>query len=308
MKRTYADLWVYLAVILLVALYWATGWKAAVAPPRPFLPGLAAALILGVNAVLLYLTNDRVMNEMSLIAPVAYAVLATANPAALYYTPLHAAALLMAVSLFFYLHFCAEKPSLDYLGGAWVSLGAAGLLYPPLLWLAPVYAATMAPRAESKGKYWVTLLLSLILPAAIHIGIQYIRGGDPFDVVLRNLWGGMTAVSHPSLHLSAATLVRILLTFVAAVLAALQMLRRLTHFKTGQFHAVIRVLLLSVCLAVLAGIFLNDSGQPFGILLMLPVSLILNEYLRNPDNARGVRTLTLILLLVLAVERISRFV
>ena len=68
------------------------------------------------------------------------------------------------------------------------------------------------------------------------------------------------------------------------------------------------MLLLSVCLAVLAGIFLNDSGQPFGILLMLPVSLILNEYLRNPDNARGVRTLTLILLLVLAVERISRFV
>lgn len=177
MKRTYADLWVYLAVILLVALYWATGWKAAAAPPRPFLPGLAAALILGVNAVLLYLTNDRIMNEMSLIAPVAYAVLATANPAALYYTPLHAAALLMAVSLFFYLHFCAEKPSLDYLGGAWVSLGAAGLFYPPLLWLAPVYAATMAPRAESKGKYWVTLLLSLILPAAIHIGIQYIRGG-----------------------------------------------------------------------------------------------------------------------------------
>ena len=41
---------------------------------------------------------------------------------------------------------------------------------------------------------------------------------------------------------------------------------------------------------------------------LLPVSLILNEYLRNPDNARGVRTLTLILLLVLAVERISRFV
>ena len=66
MKRTYADLWVYLAVILLVALYWATGWKAAAAPPRPFLPGLAAALILGVNAVFLYLTNDRVVNEMSL--------------------------------------------------------------------------------------------------------------------------------------------------------------------------------------------------------------------------------------------------
>ena len=307
MKRTNADLWVYVAVILLVALYWATGWRAASPPPRPFLSGLAAALILSANAFLLYLTNDRIMNEMSLIAPLAYAALVAANPAALYYTPLHMASLLMAASLFFYLHFCAEKPSLDYLGGAWVTLGAAGLFYPPLLWLAPVYAATTAPRAESKGKFWVTLLLSLILPTAIHIGIQYLRGGNAPDLILRDLWNGMTDVRHPALHISAATLVRILLVFIAAVLAALQMLRRLTRFKTGQFHAVTRVLLLSICLAVLGVIFLADINQPYGLLLMLPVSLILNEYFRNPEGSRSIRTLSLILLLVLAVERIARF-
>ena len=245
------------------------------------------------------------MNEMSLIAPVAYAILAAANPAALSYTPLHAASLLLAASLSCYLRFCADKPSPDLLGGTFIALGAAGLFHPPLFWLTPVYAATTVSRAESKGRFWVTALLALVFPAAVHIGIQYLRGGYAPPVILHGFLERMTAISHPVLHLSAATLVRILLTFVVAAAASLHLLRRLSRFRTGPFHATVRTLLITLVLTVLSALFLTDGDQPAGLLVMFPVSLILNAYLRNAGQDRSVRMLGLILLLVLAVERVS---
>ena len=307
MKRTNSDLLAFAAVLLPAAVFCAAGWLALPAPGRSVGSGLLAGLVLVVNGLLLYLISDRVMNEISLIAPVTYIVLAAANPAALSFTPLHAASFLMAVSLLFFLLYSAIRPSLEYLAVAWATLGCAALFFPPLAWLAPVYAVTTAPHAEEKGKYVVALLFSFILPAGAWIGIQYLRGAGMPGEVLRGLWDGMTTLPRPALHYSAATLCRILLTVVATILAALHVLRWLTHYRTAQYHAFLRLLVLTLALALLGALFLSDSRQPLGLITLLPVTLLLSEYFRDRGGERRAWLLAVILMLVLIVERITCF-
>ena len=308
MKRTNSDFLIFASILLPAVLFCAAGWLTIPAADRAVVSGLLAGLVLVANGLLLFLTGDRVMNETSPLAPVIYIVLAAANPAALSLTPLHAASFLLALSMLFHLLYCAIRPSLGYLAIAWATLGCAALCFPPLAWLAPVYAITTAPSAEEKGKYTVALILSFILPAGIWIGIQYLRGtGLPVNV-LRGLWTDMTVIHRPTLHFSAATLCRILLTVLATVLAVIHILRRLTRYRTAQYHAFLRLLVLTLALVVLNLVFLSDSRQPFGLLTLLPVTLLLNEYFRDRNAEKGAGLLAVILALVLVVERITCFV
>lgn len=308
MKRTNSDLLAFAAVLLPAAVFCAAGWLALPDAGRSTASGLSAGLILVANGLLLYLIGDKVMNEISLIPPVSYIVLAAANPEALSFTPLHIASFLMAVSLLFFLLYSAIRPSLDYLAAAWATLGGAALFFPPLAWLAPVYAVTTAPHAEEKGKYIVALLFSFILPACVWIGIQYLRGAGMPGEVLGKLWAEMTTLPRPALHFSAATLCRILLIVVATVLATVHVLGWLTRYRTAQYHAYLRLLVLTLALVLINALFLSDCRQPLGLVTLLPVALLLSEYFRNRGGEKHVWLLAVILMLVLVAERISLFV
>ena len=308
MNRSNLNFAAIVAATLLVVLHFVTGWRAAGVPERPFLSGLSAVLLLVAAALLLYLTNDRIINEKSHFAPFIYLMLAAANPAALYLTTMHAAAILMAVSLYSYLRFSALAPDIGQLVIAWATLGAAALFFPPLAWLAPIYAATMTGRTEDKPRYWVAAILSLVLPVVLLIGVDYLLGRERPVEVLGNLWEGMTAIARPSFPVSAATLCRILLTVLVTVVASVRILGNLTRYRTVQYHALFRLLILSLSLGVLALLFTASGTLPFGLVVMLPVSLILNEYFRNPEIGHDIGTLGVVLLLVMLAERIAFYV
>jgi len=308
MKRTNSDLLAFAAVLLPAVLFCAAGWMALPDPDRSAGSGLLAALILVVNSLLLFFIDDRVLSDTSLIAPVTYIVLAAANPAALSLTTLHAASLLMAVSLLACLYYCAIRPALDILSIACATLGGAALFFPPLAWLLPVYAVITVTRAEDKGKYIVAILFATILPAAVWIGIQYLRGAALPGGILRDLWTGMSGLHGPALHFSAAAICRIGLIVITATLAAIHVLKRLSRYRTSQFIAYVRLLVLTLALVLLNLLFLTDSSRPLGLLTLLPVALLINEYFRDQNEEKGSWILALILLLVLVVERISLFV
>lgn len=308
MKRTFSEFATFLAVLLLPALFWASGWQVATPPEQPVTSGLLAALALAAGAMILYLTGDRALNEMSPVAPFAYLVLATVQPASLYATPLHGAAVLLAASLFFHLNYCAARPSLENLAGAGFTLGGGALLFPPLLWLAPVYAATAFGRSENKLKFGVTALFSLLLPLGAYIGIRSIFGNGT-DGLLPDFWERMTRVTVPTIHYSAATICRILLTLAVALLAIIQMLGRLDRYRTAQYRAVLRLIFLSLAIGVLALLFLSDGRLPAALITAIPVSLLLNDCIGEAEHrSKGMTTLLFILLLVLVAERITYFV
>lgn len=318
MSRTNSVFLRFIVAILLLAAWFASGWLAArPCPDRAFLSGLCAAAVILGNGVLLFFLNERVMSGASVLVFLFYIVLSTANPAALYFSRFHAAALLLAGSFACYARFNALNPSMKDLCGAWLLLGIAALLEPPFLWLAPVYALTSAGKAENKPKFIAATLLFLILPAAAWIGFRYLRGeASPALYFLGTMWDGMTALRRPSFQLSAPTLCRILVTAIACILAAVRILRRLDSYRISQYRASIRLIIMTISLCLLVVLFYAGGGAsgsvgggiPSGLVVLLPVSLMLGEYTGPSRSRPSGRTMAAFLLLFLLAERISCFV
>jgi len=308
MNRTISDLLVILAVILLLAVYGTSGWLSVPHEGSTALSVLPAVGTLIASFALLYLVNERLLSGSSLLAGSIYIILACADPASLSYTPLHAASLLIAVSLSTYLHFNSVSTSMGNLTVAWATLGAAALIVPPLAWLVPVYAVTSVGKTEEKLKFWTAALLSLLLPLAAWTGICYLRGGDDPMTILQSLWNGMCAIQGPSLNYPAATVCRMLLVTIATVLAIISILFRLDSFKTALYHAYFRLILLTLALGILSLLFFIRPGLPFGLLTALTTAPLLGEYFSHPERKKGKGTLIIVLVLVLVVERISYFV
>lgn len=309
MNRTISEFAALAGLVLLLVAWCASGWLAApTVPEKPFLAALAAACILLLNAFLLSLTDNRILAVDSLFTPAAYIVLATAHPAALWFSPFHGAALLLALSLVFLLSFCAVRPAMGSLFGAWGTLGAAALLYPPLLWLAPVYTVLAVGKAEEKVKFWTASLLALCLPFGLWLAVISMTGSGTPGTFFARLGEQLIDVPRGSLHFPAATLCRIGLTGLAALLAILSAARRLDSYKIARSAGVIRIIFLTLAICLLMAVFCPDNRLPAGLITALPVSLLLNEYFGPVNRKKGAWTLGTILILVLLVERITYFV
>ena len=309
MHRRNSDFLTTVCLILLLTLYYAAGWMVAGAPSaRPFLSGLLAALTLLACGLLLALVHHRTMTGPSVTTAFLYLALAAAHPGALHFSTFHAATLLTAVSLTCFLLFNAVRPSLEYAIGMWASLAVAGMFLPPLLWLAPVLALLSAGRPGDKGKFWFATLLALVLPACLWIGVRYLWG-DPltFSDLFKDIWTGMAAIRRPAFHFPAATICRILMTAAATLTAVIHVFLRLSTFKTTQYHACMQLVLLTLCISVLALLFLPAS-VPAGMLVCLPVAPLLGEYVQHPGNLKAARLLMAVLGLLLLIERVSFFV
>ena len=196
------------------------------------------------------------------------------------------------------------------LAGCWAALGSAGLIFPPLLWLAPLYAVLTVGKAEDKLKFWTASLLTLCLPAAIALAFNSLGGTRTATAFFSDIWAQMSTLPHRPLHLSAAMLCRIVLTALAALLAIIRALGRIDRYKISRSAAVIRIIFLTLAICVLTALFCRDGKAAAGLVTYLPVALILNEYFGSSDrqHTAGARTLAIILMLVLLVERITCFV
>ena len=307
MRRTIGEFATFLVVVLLLALYWAFGWKAAPCPEHPFLAGLQAILSIVVSAWVLHIISDRIMGGTGLVAPFAYLVLATADPVSLYAFPLHAAATLISFSIYFYLNYCTHHPTIGQMAGAAVALGGAGLFFPPALWLFPVFLATSIGMADNKIKTVIAAMLGLVFPLAVTLGILSLTSDTDPVFYLHSLWLDMTDIVRPVLPNRATTLCRIFLTAVAAILAIIRMVARLNTYRTAHFRGAIRLLYLTLSIGILGILFLSDDC-PAGLITMLPVALLLDDLLGHPDHRKGTLTLLITLILVLVAERISYFV
>lgn len=308
MNRRFSDLLVIAGIILLLAAYSTAGWLALPAAERAFLPTLSAVGVILLNCILLYMLNERLLSGTSLLVAVLYAVLSIARPVSLLFTPYHTASILLAISIIAYLHYNAGRSPMKFLVSAWAALGAAALAVPPLAWLVPVYALTSFGKTEDKVKFWAAALLALLLPVAAWAGICYIRGGEDPITLLSGLWSGMCAVRRPSFPYSAATMCRLLLTVVATILAILHVARRLDSYKTAQARACMRLMILTLALAVLSLLFFSRPDIPSALLTALPVAPLLGELFSHATRGKGLGTLAIVLILLLIAERVSSFV
>lgn len=296
-------------LILLLVAYYVSGWKAAPCSDS-ILSALAAVIIILLIGRILGVINRKMLTGSSLLPPLFYAFLAAANPGAFCFSMLHVVAVLLAVSIYSYLCFNALSPSLSSLSSMWLTLGCAGLLMPPLMWLAPVYAFTSVGKAEEKLKFWFIALFGLAIPTAVWLGVFYLMG-DTTPVgsfFADHYWKGMTAVQALAFYHSTPTLCRITIVAVVTLVAMVRILSQLTTYKTSQFHACLRLILLTLCLGVLVLLFLGDAATPAGMLLSIPLAPLLGIYFETARNRIAASSLLIVLALLMIAERVSHFV
>lgn len=294
--------------VAFLAAYYAAGLFVSVpgAPSGIWSVVGAAAVILLTGAGLL-LTANRVSVKATLSVPLIYILLVAANPYALRWSEFHPAALLLLSSIFCYLSFCTDRPSMAYHAGAFFLLGAAGLFVPPLLWLFPLFVLMGVGRAPAKGKYLVTALFSLVLPFLIEGGVTYLRQDFAAACdLLPRLWTGMTDI-HPGVRpFTAVTLARILFVLAVTLVALSHVVSHLNTYKTVQFLAFIRLIAMAAFLSLMALVFPADPHTPCGLLICLPVTLLLNEFFVAPDKRRGKAAVITAAALLFAAERVSQ--
>ena len=308
MNRRNQEFYTLCAIILLLAAYFAAGWLAA--PCSDVLSKLGSIIAILLISRILGVINRKMLTGSSLLPPLFYAFLVAAHPGAFCFSMLHVVAILLAVSIYSYLGFNALGPSLSRLASMWLTLGCAGLLMPPLMWLAPVFALTSVAKSEDKLKFWFIALFGLAIPTAVWLGVFYLMGDTtPVDSFFVEHYGkGMTAVQAPTFYHSTPTLCRIAIVAVVTLVAMVRILSQLTTYKTSQYHACLRCIVLTLCLSVLTLLFWGDTATPAGLLLLLPVAPLLGLYFENARNKTASTTLLIILALILIAERVSCFV
>ena len=98
-----------------------------------------------------------------------------------------------------------------------------------------------------------------------------------------------------------------ILTMVATLMAVVHIVRQLNTYKTVQFLALVRLIMMAVALSVMALLFPEDAHTPCGLIICLPVTLLLNEYMAARGNERTKTALAIIAFLLLVAERVSLF-
>lgn len=289
-----------------LAAYYAAGLYVPVpGAPTGAWPVLGAAAVILVNGFGLLVTSNRISVKATVSVPLIYVALVTANPWALRWSDFHPASLLFLGAIFCYLLFCTLRPSLELLAGCFFLLGASGLFIPPLLWLFPVFLLMGIGRTPRKAKYLVTAVLSLCVPLVIQGSIVYLRQDvDTALELLPQLWAGMTTI-HPAIRpFPAVTLARILFVLAVTLVAVLHVIHHLNTYKTVQFLAFIRLIGLATSLSIMALIFPSSVHTPCGLIICLPVTLLLNDFIIAPGHRRGKVALAVAAVLLFSAERV----
>lgn len=291
--------------VFLAAYYVAGLYVPVPDAPSGVWPVLGAAAVILLNGFGLLMTSNRISVKATVSVPLIYVALVTANPWALRWSAFHPASLLLLGALFCYLLYCTLSPSLELLAGCYFLLGTSGLFIPPLLWLFPVFLLMGIGRAPYKAKYLVTAALALCFPLLIQGSLVYLRQGvDPALALLPQLWSGMTDI-HPAIRpFPAVTLARILFVLAVTLVAVIHVVRHLNTYKTVQFLAFIRLIGLAAALSIMALLFPSNVHTPCGLIICLPVTLLLNDYIITPGHRRGKIALAVAAALLFIAERV----
>ena len=268
---------------------------------------VSAALLPLASATIIYLTDERITSGASGLAPILWFVLATASPAALSFTPLHAATLLLAGALALLLVYTCISQGIGILSLSFVLLASASLMIPPMVWLAPVFIAASAGKSTDKAKYFTTALISLAAPLFVLCCIRYLlKDAEAVGLTLSEFGTGAITLHPLSIGATAPTIARMAVAAVITLLAIVHVAGRLGSYTTVQFHSYLRILVLMPFFLVFAVLFLG--GQPYEMVTAMPAALLIDEYAGQSGKKRLTALLLTILALLLAAERIFYYI
>ena len=227
-----------------------------------WLSRIISILILAVCPVMFYATDRSHPINIGSMMPLIYSLLILSCRDALCLSPIHIAAFFLTWALFFSFRASLEPYNIDNPFVSMLMLSTASLFFAPLIWMAPLMAAFDNNNSTLKWKTIVGSICGLLLPMIFITGITAIVSG--YKVITEPLMQYLEMVIDIDAGLpqmQVATIMKILLTIVSAVWAAVLFIKTFSTLDIAAERCHMRCMLYSVWLAITAILFGNSLGH-----------------------------------------------
>ncbi len=293
--------YLYVLVIFAIVLYLLS----------TFLPGgvlsvgnaLFGLLVLATCAGVVYLTVDFFAVTINYAAPLVFACLALSFPSVAVYSPLLWAA--VASSLAFYLaaRYYGGDANDDHAFLFCALTAAASLIYPPLAWTLLFLIIMNISTAADRPRFLVSCTLGFLMPPVAYLSYRYLCAD--MREVTPLLQQYLSALISPSVDLganSAARVIKVVTIAVCYVVSLVSFLRRSAEYSVSHSRVMTFIFAYSAVIVLLLILF-SSGCLPMNVMLALvPVSLVIYDYLVWGAADRGCRIAVAFLSLSLLLE------
>lgn len=259
----------------------------------------------GVSATMVFMINSKyVGNEKKSITLILlYLIIVMAVPGTIFLRGSTLAAPFFLMAVYNAIKTSESEKSIFHAG---FLTATASLLDPHILATLPFIFYFTLVSSSFSFRSIALFITSVVLPFLFLFALRYIVFNDAllFAELFKNY---LLSASSPTIKIErVADLFLVLFSFFLAYRAVSNLLGRLSTFKITNSITITRFTIVLLVFLVLATIH-PDLQDGFMYLLAIPSAFILNEYLSNAREDKIKRVELLILLILVAVSRISEF-
>lgn len=269
---------------------------------------IVAAVFLVLTAISLHVLNNAFSSGLNFILPLLYLILVLANPYSVYFTPFHAAALLLVWAISHFVKFKAATGHTSDLFTAFFMLVLASCFFAPLIWLLPFLLIAGFAYSESKLRYLAAAILSVACAAAAVFGTLYLLADlETALSVPQKYIDAILAVDVAAPNISILQAVRDGSLAILVVAAMLRNVRNQGKYKIAESRMLSDVTLSAAVLFIIMVLFLNDYTLPYCLVVLAPTSMVIFG-LFGDSKKTLVTIFSLIVMGLIVAERASHFI
>ena len=271
--------YMYILVIFTVVLYVLSTFVFS-RVPLTFLSVLGGVLFLAANALLAYMEVDFFAVSINHAAPFVFAIIALSFPAVAVYDPGMWCALLVNAAFYMAARFYGGDFNEDWAFFYSALLAVASMLFPPLAWVALFLLIMNFFPAPDKPRFAVISLAGFLLPLVVFLTYKFatadVRSLAPSAAQY------LKAIVSPCVGLGAGSAARVLkaVTLVICfVVSLVSFFRRNAEYSVSHSRVMILIFAYSAMMTLLLTVFNYGTLQMNALLILVPVSLSIYDYL-----------------------------
>lgn len=269
--------------------------------------GFTAVLVM---ATIVYITRRRYSdNGNRLLAALLYLVLATSSPCFPNFSQLHLAAILFSMSFLTLIDFSKSPDKKLSFAMASLTLMAAAIFWPPLIWMAPVYLAIGVIRSREKMKVAVSLILAAVTPVLIYFAVMYLL--DNLDtgvqIILIKLEQCISLEDWNYVHLSMPTILKYLVIAIGIFSASLRIIFNMHIPAISERWTYLMTVVMSFSIIGICLIFYPVAGRAVTMVACPLSSLLLAEHISGLKSEKTSRIFLFLLITTALAERLYDF-
>ncbi len=294
----------YILVIVTVALYILSTFVCC-RVPLTFVSVLGGLILLAANALLAYMAVDFFAVSINHAAPLVFAIIALSFPAVAVYDSGMWCALAVNAAFYMAARFYGGDLNEDWAFFYSALLAVASLMFPPIAWVALFLLIMNFFPAPDKPRFAVMSLAGFLLPLVLSLTYKFATA----DV--RSLAPAVSqylkcAVS-PYVGLGAGSAARVFKTVTLVICFAVSLaafFRRNAEYSVSHSRVMILIFAYSAMVTLLMVLFSYATLQMSAMIILVPVSLAIYDYLVWGANDRECRVMIAFLALAVLLEYI----